>query len=176
MKYLKFFEKFDDNKVVISTLKDILSCVKTNKPLSSKLNGAKIMDIHDQCSDEKVMEYLIKAADVTLEEASGKAVDLKYKFDTNDLDALIKMLEANPQKSEKSMKVERFNTFINESHNKSIKLTDEEMDLFSEESSLQELITKNKITLKNGEVLFDENDAETKETLDIYLEIPGKLN
>jgi hypothetical protein len=174
MKYLKFFENFDDNKIVISTLKDILSCVKTNKPLS-KLNVAKIMDIHDQCSDEKVMSYLIKAADARLEEAIGKAVDLKSKFDVNDLDALIKMLEANPEKSETSMKVESFNTFVTESHNKSIKLTDEEMDLFSEESSLQELISKNKITLKNGEVLFDENDAETKETLDIYLEIPGKV-
>lgn len=168
MRYLKFFENFDDNEVVISTLKDILSCVKTNKPLSSKLNGAKIMDIHDQCSDEKVMSYLIKVADVTLEEASGKVVDLKSKFDVNDLDALIKMLEANPQKSGTSMKV-------TESYNKSIKLTDEEMDLFSEESSLQELISKNKITLKNGEVLFDENDMETKEILDIYLEIPGKV-
>ncbi len=175
MRYLKFFENFDDNKVVISTLKDILSCVKTNKPLSSKLNGTKIMDIHDQCSDEKIMGYLIKAADVTLEEASGKMVDLKSKFDVNDLDALIKMLEANPQKSETSMKVESFNTFVTESHNKSIKLTDEEMDLFSEESSLQELISKNKIKLKNGEVLFDESDKETKETLDIYLEIPGKV-
>jgi len=173
MKYLKFFENFDDNKIVISTLKDILSCVKTNKPLS-KLNVAKIMDIHDQCSDEKVMSYLIKAADARLEEAIGKAVDLKSKY-VNDLDALIKMLEANPEKSETSMKVESFNTFVTESHNKSIKLTDEEMDLFSEESSLQELISKNKITLKNGEVLFDENDAETKETLDIYLEIPGKV-
>ena len=168
MRYLKFFENFDDNEVVISTLKDILSCVKTNKPLSSKLNGAKIMDIHDQCSDEKVMSYLIKAADARLEEAIGKAVDLKSKFDVNDLDALIKMLEANPQKSGTSMKV-------TESYNKSIKLTDEEMDLFSEESSLQELISKNKIKLKNGEVLFDESDAETKEILDIYLEIPGKV-
>ena len=45
------------------------------------------------------------------------------------------------------------------------------MNLFSQESSLQELITKSKITLKNGEVLYDETDKETKELLSQYLKI-----
>lgn len=175
MRYLKIFENFDDNQIVISTLKDILICIKTKKPLTSKLDAAKIMDLHDQCSDQKVMLYLRKAHEVTLQEASGKLVDLGYKFDSNNLESLIKMLEANPQKSAPTMKLESFDKFITESHEQSIKLTDAEMDLFSEESSLQELISKNKITLKNGEVFFDESDVETKEILDNYLEIPGKV-
>ena len=73
------------------------------------------------------------------------------------------------------MKVKRYNEFIKESHNKSIHISEDEMNLFSSESSLQKLIIDNKITLKNGEVLFDENDMETKEILDQYLEIPGKV-
>lgn len=72
------------------------------------------------------------------------------------------------------MKVKRYNEFIKESHSKSIHVSEDEMNLFSSESSLQKLITDRKITLKNGEVLFDENDMETKEILDQYLEMPGK--
>jgi hypothetical protein len=72
------------------------------------------------------------------------------------------------------MKVKKYQEFINESHSKSVHISEEEMNLFSQEATLQELITKNKITLKNGEVLFDENDEETRELLDQYLEIPGK--
>jgi hypothetical protein len=43
------------------------------------------------------------------------------------------------------------------------------------EETIKNLENHNKITLKNGEVLFDENDQETKELLDQYLEIPGKI-
>jgi hypothetical protein len=75
------------------------------------------------------------------------------------------------------MKVKKYIEFIKESsHNKSVKVSDSEMNLFSDEPALQELITKNKITLKNGEVLFDENDEETRGLLDQYLEIPGKVD
>jgi hypothetical protein len=74
------------------------------------------------------------------------------------------------------MKVKKYQEFISESHNKRVHVSDSEMNLFSSESSLQKLITDNKITLKNGEVLFDENDMETKEILDQYLEIPGKVH
>jgi len=75
------------------------------------------------------------------------------------------------------MRVKRYQQFIKESnHNKSVKVSEDEMSLFSQESSLQKLITDNKITLKNGEVLFDESDLETKEILDQYLEIPGKID
>ncbi len=73
------------------------------------------------------------------------------------------------------MKVKKYSDFIKESHSKSVHISEDEMNLFSSEPVLQELITKNKITLKNGEVLFDENDEETKEILDQYLEIPGKV-
>jgi len=74
------------------------------------------------------------------------------------------------------MKVKRYNEFIKESHSKSVHISEEEMNLFSQEAALQELITKNKITLKNCEVLFDENDEETKQLLDQYLEMPGKVD
>lgn len=75
------------------------------------------------------------------------------------------------------MRVKKYLDFINESnHSKSIKVSEDEMNLFSSESALQKLITDRKITLKNGEVLFDESDQETKEILDQYLEMPGKID
>ena len=73
------------------------------------------------------------------------------------------------------MKVKKYQEFIKESHSKSVHISEDEMTLFSQEPALQELISNNKITLKNGEVLFDENDEETRNLLDQYLEIPGKV-
>ena len=73
------------------------------------------------------------------------------------------------------MKVKKYSDFIKESHSKSVHISEDEMNLFSSESALQKLITDRKITLKNGEVLFDENDEETRNLLDQYLEIPGKV-
>lgn len=174
MKYLKLFEKFEDNKEVVDTLQKILNCVKSNKSLSSVLNGSNVMDIHDKCSDEQVMEFLSKAVDIISEEILGNKVDLKSKIDANELEGVIRILKANPEKSSGGMKLESFSEFVKESHTKSVHVSDDEMNLFSDEPALQELITKNKITLKNGEVLFDEGDEETIELLDQYLEIPGK--
>jgi hypothetical protein len=174
MKYLKLFENFDDNKVVVDALKDILSCINTGKKITSKINGSKLMDLHDNCDDEQVMGFLAKAAEIAGEEYQETQVDLKTQFDVNELEGLIRILEANPEKDEAGMKVERFSTFIFESHNKRVSVSEDEMNLFSDEPALQELITKNKITLKNGEVLYDENDEETKDLLDQYLEMPGK--
>lgn len=72
--------------------------------------------------------------------------------------------------------IKKWNNFINESnHNKSISLSEDEMNLFSAEPALEELIASRKVTLKNGQVLYDENDSETRDLLDQYLEIPGKL-
>lgn len=72
--------------------------------------------------------------------------------------------------------IKKWNNFINESnHNKSISLSENEMNLFSTEPALEELIASRKVTLKNGQVLYDENDSETRDLLDQYLEIPGKL-
>jgi hypothetical protein len=174
MKYLKLFENFEDNKPVIETLETILSLVKSGKRLSSKLNGGTIMDLHDECSDPQIMEILTNAVDIISQELEGTKVDTSHLIDTNELEGIIRILKANPEKSEEGMKVERFLNFVKESHSKSVHVSEDEMNLFSQEPALQELITKNKITLKNGEVLFDENDEETKQLLDQYLEIPGK--
>jgi hypothetical protein len=175
MKYLKLFENFEDNQPVIETLETILSLVKSGKRLSSKLNGGTVMDLHDGCDDPQVMEILSNAVDVISQEIEGTKVDASHFIDTDELEGLVRILKANPEKSEEGMKVERFSNFVKESHSKSVHISEEEMNLFSQEAALQELITKNKITLKNGEVLFDENDEETKQLLDQYLEIPGKI-
>ena len=74
------------------------------------------------------------------------------------------------------MKLEKFSNFLKESHTKSVHISADEMNLFSQEPALQELITNQKITLKNKEVLFDENDEETRDLLDQYLEMPGKVD
>jgi hypothetical protein len=175
MKHLKLFENFDDNEPVIKTLETILSLVKSNKRLSSKLNGGTVMDLHDRCSDPQVMEILMNAVDVISHEIEGTTVKASDFIDTDELEGLIRILKANPEKSESGMKLEKFSKFIKESHTKSVHISDDEMNLFSDESALQELITKNKITLKNKEVLFDENDEETRQLLDQYLEMPGKV-
>jgi hypothetical protein len=174
MKYLKLFENFEDNKPVIEALETILSLVKSGKKLSSKLNGGTVMDLHDECSDPQIMNILANAVDVISKEIQGTEVKSSDFIDVNELEGLIEILKANPEKSEEGMKVERFLNFDKESHSKSVNVSEDEMNLFSQEPALQELITKNKITLKNGEVLFDENDEETKQLLDQYLEMPGK--
>jgi hypothetical protein len=174
MKYLKLFENFEDNKPVIETLETILSLVKSGKRLSSKLNGGTVMDLHDGCSDPQIMEILANAVDVISQELEGTKVDASQFIDVDELEGIVRILKANPEKSEEGMKVERFSNFVKESHSKSVHVSEDEMNLFSQEPALQELITKNKITLKNGEVLFDENDEETKQLLDQYLEMPGK--
>ena len=171
MRYLKLFEKFDDNKEVVDTLKKIIICVKTGEKITSKINGGTAIDLHDRCSDEKVIEVLSKTVEVIDKEIQGTQVHLKSIFDVNELEGLIQVLEDNPKRQQKIIKLENFSKFIKESHTKSIQISEDEMNLFSQESSLQELITKSKITLKNGEVLYDETDKETKELLSQYLKI-----
>lgn len=97
MKYLKLFENFNDNKPVIDALEDILSCVNNGKRITSKLNGGKLMDLHDRCDDSQVMEFLAKAAEVVGEEVQGTIVPLKDIFDSNELEGLIRILKANPE-------------------------------------------------------------------------------
>lgn len=71
--------------------------------------------------------------------------------------------------------IQKFEDFIKESHSKSIKLTPEEVSLFTSEPLLQKLIADKKVSLFDNEVKFDESDIQTKEVLDQYLEIPGKI-
>jgi hypothetical protein len=97
MRYLKLFENFNDNKPVVSALKDILSCINSGKKITSKLNGGTIMDLHDNCDDEQVMNFLAKAAEIAGEEIQGTQIDLKTQFDKNELEGLIRILEANPE-------------------------------------------------------------------------------
>ena len=71
--------------------------------------------------------------------------------------------------------IKKYADFIKESHNKTIKLSEEEVGLFNQEPLLQKLISDNKISLYDDRVEFDEKDAQTKEVLDQYLELPGKV-
>ena len=175
MRYLKQFESFDDNKEVIDALKKIHRCAINDKSITSELNGGTLMDLHDKCEDPQVQQFLIQASEIAQKELEGTKVSLKDIIDVNELEGLIRILEANPEKSESGMKLEKFSNFLKESHTKSVHISDDEMNLFSQESALQELITNQKITLKNREVLFDENDEETRDLLDQYLEMPGKV-
>ena len=175
MRYLKQFESFDDNKEVIDALKKIHRCAINDKSITSELNGGTLMDLHDKCEDPQVQQFLIQASEIAQKELEGTKVSLKDIIDVNELEGLIRILEANPEKSESGMKLEKFSNFLKESHTKSVHISDDEMNLFSQEPALQELITNQKITLKNREVLFDENDEETRDLLDQYLEMPGKV-
>lgn len=98
MKYLKLFESFDDNKPVIDALEKILTCAKSGSPVTSKLNGGTIMDLHDECTDPQVQEFLVAAAEAVSDEIQGTKVNLKDMIDVQELEGVIRILKANPEK------------------------------------------------------------------------------
>ena len=71
--------------------------------------------------------------------------------------------------------IKKYADFIKESHSKTIKLTQEEVSLFSSEPVLQSLISDEKVSLSKDSIQYDESDIKTKEILDQYLEIAGKV-
>ena len=71
--------------------------------------------------------------------------------------------------------IKKYADFIKESHSKTVKLTPEEVSLFTSEPLLQKLIADKKVSLFDNKVKFDESDIQTKEVLDQYLELPGKI-
>lgn len=52
-----------------------------------------------------------------------------------------------------------------------LEITSDEMSLFNSEESLMNLISTNKIMLRNGVVHFNDNDKGTKQILDVYFEL-----
>jgi len=70
--------------------------------------------------------------------------------------------------------IKKYADFIKESHSKTIKLTPEEVSLFTSEPVLQSLISDEKVSLSKDSIQYDESDIKTKEILDQYLEIAGK--
>lgn len=174
MKYLKLFESFDDNKEVVEALIKIQVCIKTGVPITSKLNAGTLIELHDQCQDEEVMDFLLGASGIAEQELRGEKVMSGQFMDSDQLRALITKLEANPVRSTTALKIESYSRFILEGHTYAVKISPVEMELFSQEPVLGELITNGKITLRDGEVLFDENDTETREILDQHLEMSGE--
>jgi hypothetical protein len=71
--------------------------------------------------------------------------------------------------------IKKYEDFIKESHSKTIKLTPEEVSLFTSEPVLQSLISDEKVSLSKDSIQYDESDIKTKEILDQYLEIAGKV-
>ncbi len=78
--------------------------------------------------------------------------------------------------------IKRYSQFINESHtpgpnvegSSKYSIKSEEVELFSNEPSLQKLISDQKVALFDNEVWFNSTDEKTKEILDQYLEISEK--
>ena len=54
-----------------------------------------------------------------------------------------------------------------------VNLTDEDVNAFTDNTSLQKLISDDKVALLDGVVWYWEDDMETKGIMDQYLEIPG---
>lgn len=174
MKYIKLFESFDDNKKVVEALKKIQDCIETGRPITDELNAGALVELHDQCEDEEVQGFLLGASKIAEQELRGEKVMSGQFMDSDQFRALITKLEANPVRSTPGMKIESYSRFMLETHTYAVKISTPEMDLFSQQAVLGELIANGKITLKDGEVLFDENDRETREILDQYLEMPGE--
>ena len=174
MKYLKLFESFDDNKEVVISLKKIHQCIETGAAITSELNAGDLVELHDKCEDPEVKEFLLGAVGIAEQELGGEKVVVGQFMDSDQLLGLITKLEANPVRSTPGMKIESYSLFMLENHNMGVKISGIEMNLFSSEPVLGELITNGKITLKDREVLFDGDDAETREILDQYLEMLGE--
>jgi len=71
--------------------------------------------------------------------------------------------------------IKKYADFIKESHSKTVKLSSEDVSLFTSEPLLQKLVADKKVSLFDDEVNYDESDIQTKEVLDQYLELPGKV-
>jgi hypothetical protein len=71
--------------------------------------------------------------------------------------------------------IKKYADFIKESHSKTVKLSSEDVSLFTSEPLLQKLVADKKVSLFGDEVKYDESDIQTKEVLDQYLEIAGKV-
>jgi len=71
--------------------------------------------------------------------------------------------------------IKKYEDFIKESHSKTVKLNSEDVSLFTSEPLLQKLVADKKVSLFDDEVNYDESDIQTKEVLDQYLELPGKV-
>jgi|SaaInlV_165m_DNA_1040744.scaffolds.fasta_scaffold02213_3 hypothetical protein len=56
-----------------------------------------------------------------------------------------------------------------------VNLTDEDVNAFTDNTSLQKLISDDKVALLDGEAWYWEDDMTTKGILDQYLEIPGTV-
>ena len=56
-----------------------------------------------------------------------------------------------------------------------INLSDEDVNAFTDNPSLQKLISDDKVALLGGVVWYWEDDMETKGIIDQYLEIPGNV-
>ena len=94
--------------------------------------------------------------------------------DTLDkMDELESTKESNRIKGYKTFKKENKDEKPGESveGSKKIDISEEEVDLFSSEPSLQKLISDSKVSLIGKEVWYKESDNETKKVLDQYLEI-----
>lgn len=72
--------------------------------------------------------------------------------------------------------IKKYADFIKESHSKTVKLNSEDVSLFTSEPLLQKLVADKKVSLFDDEVKYDESDIQTKEVLDQYLEIAGKVD
>lgn len=72
------------------------------------------------------------------------------------------------------MKIYNWKKF-NESNESTLKdminIKDEEVDLFQKEPALSKLIADEKVSLLGNKLMYDKNDVETFEVLDLYLEI-----
>ena len=71
--------------------------------------------------------------------------------------------------------IKKYADFIKESHSKTVKLSSVDVSLFTSEPLLQKLVADKKVSLFDDEVKYDESDIQTKEVLDQYLEIAGKV-
>jgi hypothetical protein len=71
--------------------------------------------------------------------------------------------------------IKKYEDFIKESHSKTVKLSSVDVSLFTSEPLLQKLVADKKVSLFDDEVKYDESDIQTKEVLDQYLEIAGKV-
>ena len=164
----KYIEEYIEKESLTSLLNLIKNSNMDIKGLLKRVGKKSIDEITEEelFNDENFDEIKQKLIDYFIEnpEAIGKGIPMK-KYKVNGGDGI-------PRTNNLGGSLQANSPIVGESKT-SVNISPDEMIYFNTEEPLIELIRNGKIELGNGVVHYDSSDEETKNILDIYLEIDG---
>jgi hypothetical protein len=185
MKYIRKFENFDTD----GNRADAQSYPKFNQTINLKakeyvdhiLNKGSGLEVTQLCKEigcdlpnqdedlDSIREMAVKYFIENPERIKDFEVSFK-QFPYGGSDGVVRTNNVGGTSFTNSSHVGESKSYVEDGWVK-LELKDDEMNLFSSEATLQNLIRNNKISLHDNEVWFKEGDDSTKKILDVYLEI-----